>query len=332
MKKGILILATITIATLVGLANLKATTLNNWISSSTYRIGDQGSWQNMTNDQGNYWTFNHNTSSNVRYFMQFNNQRNIPQNGIAKFNIMFKLIDQIETSDITLNNPQITCTFNHTYDNPWGYIWDNNLDPTGRYEDIELIYNNFNCSSNQTTGSIDHELLQYNLSLAYYHSGSTEQRAPCYPVAQSGTNYQFECPLTTSTMDGLILSINTNQYIEYTIGYYWSFTTISDGTTDIINNQNQNTQEIINQNATYSDDPKEEVEGKNETADYEQKEQQLMGSLDFNMTAMDNISINPNASTFIWQIADKLRSINPAIILLMTSILGMGLIKLILNR
>lgn len=135
-------------------------------------------------------------------------------------------------------------------------------------------------------------------------------------------------------LDFIAWDANLNSQTEFQINLLISpFPIIYDTDTNaIIENQNQNTQEIINQNATYSDEPKEETEGKNETADYEQKEQALMGSLDFNMTAMDNISINPNASAFVWQIADRLRSINPAIILLMTSILGMGLIKLILNR
>lgn len=151
-------------------------------------------------------------------------------------------------------------------------------------------------------------------------------------------NNLIACPIHNGVRaTGLIIEYNVDNNFQGVIQDFtiwvgsWANTyTLS--TQQIIDNQNQNTQEIINQNATYSDQPKEETEGKNETADYEQKEQQLMGSLDFNMTAMDNITINPNASTFIWNITDRLRQINPAIILLMTSILGMGIIKLILNR
>lgn len=93
------------------------------------------------------------------------------------------------------------------------------------------------------------------------------------------------------------------------------------------------TQEIINQNATYSDTPSKDLTNETqELEDYEQAEQNLINSLDLNMSVMDGITINPNASAYIWQIVDRLRQINPAIILLMTSILGMGIIKMVLNR
>lgn len=101
--------------------------------------------------------------------------------------------------------------------------------------------------------------------------------------------------------------------------------------TAIIDNQNQNTQEIINQNATYEENP-EELNGTTELNEYTQKEEQLFGNLDFDVNGTSDITINPNASAFVWQIVEALRGMNPAIILLMTSILGIGIIKLILNR
>lgn len=73
----------------------------------------------------------------------------------------------------------------------------------------------------------------------------------------------------------------------------------------------------------------------NETAElnnYSTAEDQVLNSLDFSGVNSTAITINPNASVFIWSIVDRLRSMSSAIVLLMTSIFGIGIIKLVLNR
>lgn len=92
----------------------------------------------------------------------------------------------------------------------------------------------------------------------------------------------------------------------------------------------------INQTLTgeqnYNKDASEEIEGKEEINNYNQKEEELFSNLNFEGIGNNEITINPNTSSFIWQIVEKLRGMNGKIILLMTSILGLGIIKMILNR
>lgn len=105
---------------------------------------------------------------------------------------------------------------------------------------------------------------------------------------------------------------------------------------EIIDNQNQNHEEFMNTNQTYEDKLDENLEGANETGEFHLREQELMNETRVNETWLDNlaneITINPNASSFIWDIVGGLRSMSPAIITVMTSILGLGIIKMILNR
>ena len=103
-------------------------------------------------------------------------------------------------------------------------------------------------------------------------------------------------------------------------------------TSSIINNQNQNTQTIMDSNTTYNNDATQDYTNQtNEMDNITNAEDTLMNNLDFNTTDM-NITINPNASTFIWNIVDALRLMSTKIVLLMTSILSIGVIKLVLNR
>lgn len=107
------------------------------------------------------------------------------------------------------------------------------------------------------------------------------------------------------------------------------YKTVNDDITNAIQNS---TNEIINQNATYTDDPYEEVNGTQEVNDYNNLENEIMSSLNFDVNETQQITFNPQASLWIWNIAERLRGINPAIVLLMTSMLGIGVIKMVLNR
>ena len=99
-----------------------------------------------------------------------------------------------------------------------------------------------------------------------------------------------------------------------------------------INQSITNTNTIMNQNHTYNNNPSENITGQNNVNEMTNAEENLMNNLDFSGASEVNVSINPNSSNFIWNIVNRLREINPAIITLMTSILGIGIFKLILNR
>lgn len=82
----------------------------------------------------------------------------------------------------------------------------------------------------------------------------------------------------------------------------------------------------------YNNNPSETIDGKDNIDDMTQAEENLMNNIDLDGASDVNVVINPYSSNFIWNIVNRLREINPAIITLMTSILGIGIFKLILNR
>ena len=107
---------------------------------------------------------------------------------------------------------------------------------------------------------------------------------------------------------------------------------ISSGSLDNINQNQQETNDILSGEQNYNTNSSEEVNGKEEIDDYTEKEEQLFSSLDFEGIGDNEIIINPNTSSFIWQMIEGLRGMSGKIILLMTSILGLGIIKMVLNR
>ena len=96
-------------------------------------------------------------------------------------------------------------------------------------------------------------------------------------------------------------------------------------------NGNQALQDTLDQDAEYNTDG-EQIEGKQDMDDYKQAEENVLDSLDFSAVDDLDITINANTSNFIWQIVERLRQISSKIVLLFTSVLGLGIIKMILNR
>ncbi|MBQ2350052.1 MAG: hypothetical protein II393_02130 [Cytophagales bacterium] len=107
--------------------------------------------------------------------------------------------------------------------------------------------------------------------------------------------------------------------------------TMIDQNNTIINQQTQ-INNTIDQDHTYNNNPSETIDGKQDMDDLKDAEQGLMEDLDFSGVEDIDITINAEASSFIWQIVEQLRQMNGAIVLLITSILGLGIIKMILNR
>lgn len=99
-----------------------------------------------------------------------------------------------------------------------------------------------------------------------------------------------------------------------------------------LNNAQQETNNILTGEQNYNKDASEEVNGQEEIDDYTEKEEELFSSLNFEGIGNNEITINPNTSSFIWGIIERLRGMNGKIVLLITSVLGLGIIKMILNR
>lgn len=324
MKKGItIILITLTVL-LVGLTKIKASTYG-YIYSDNVKYGfGNDNWYNPTYGNG-YWSFDDsNNSSQELYYFKFN-QVTLPNNANSiNVNIRFN-VTSWKDQQITSNSP-FTCTVNsHT---EWL-----NIDDTSSpmQDDYEFQIDDFVCQSyNTTTKTYNND---FGLSLYYVSNSGITDYYPCYAVSYAGNVYNFSCPIQSNNISGYRIVLNANSDLDYTISMANLSVYNTDTTQAIIENQNQNTQAIIEQNATYEDTPNKDLTNETqEMNDFENAEQGLINSLDFNMTIMDGITINPNASAYIWQIVERLRQINPAIILLMTSILGMGIIKLVLNR
>lgn len=90
--------------------------------------------------------------------------------------------------------------------------------------------------------------------------------------------------------------------------------------------------ETLNQNHEYNNNASQSTENeKQEMENYEQEEDTLRNGLDLNIEESE-ITINPEANTFIWNVVDKLRGMNGKIVLLFTSVLSLGIMKMILGR
>lgn len=107
---------------------------------------------------------------------------------------------------------------------------------------------------------------------------------------------------------------------------------INNQTTAIVGAVSSVSTKIINEDTTYNNNPSETIDGKDDMDDLTDAESGLINNLDFSGAEDIDITINAESSAFIWQIVNQLRQMNGAIVLLMTSILGLGIIKMILNR
>lgn len=114
------------------------------------------------------------------------------------------------------------------------------------------------------------------------------------------------------------------QQIDYT-------STLNSINSNISNSANANTDRILNKDNNYNNNPSQNIQGNQEVDNLNDKESQLFDNID--LSGVDvNIGINANANNFIWEIVNKLREMNTNIILIITSALGLGIIKMILNR
>lgn len=88
----------------------------------------------------------------------------------------------------------------------------------------------------------------------------------------------------------------------------------------------------LNQNHEYNNNASENTENeKQEMENYKQEEDNLRNGLDLTIEESE-ITINPEANTFIWNVVDKLRGMSGKIVLLFTSVLSLGIMKMILGR
>lgn len=142
----------------------------------------------------------------------------------------------------------------------------------------------------------------------------------------------------TCSLDNKI-TVYVPQAKEWTLNSYgFSPTPFEVDTNGTLINQNttiidQNNQILVklNENHTYNNYASTNVPGGTDVDNINNLEETLFDNLDFSGVTNLNIGMDATTSNFIWEIVNRLRTI-PGVLLMMTSALGLGLMKMILNR
>lgn len=102
--------------------------------------------------------------------------------------------------------------------------------------------------------------------------------------------------------------------------------------TGVIKDQTDKINDTLNQNHEYNNNESVSTEEeKNKFNNFEQEEDNLRNGLDLNIEESE-ITIKPEANTFIWNVINRLRGMSGKIVLLFTSVLSLGIMKMILGR
>ena len=137
------------------------------------------------------------------------------------------------------------------------------------------------------------------------------------------------CGTSTDYFNTYTAKINSNSSTEQSINNQTEV--IIDKSNEIINEQKE-TNEIISQDHNYNTNPSQSTENeKQQMESYEQEEDSLRNGLNLNIENTE-ITIKPEANTFIWEVVNRLRGMSGKIVLLFTSVLSLGIMKMILGR
>ena len=102
-------------------------------------------------------------------------------------------------------------------------------------------------------------------------------------------------------------------------------------TQEMIEKQTE-TNNTLQQDHTYNNNASQSTTTQeNQMNSFEQEEDTLRNSLNLDIEDSE-ITINPNASNFIWETINRLRQMSGKIVLLFTSVLSLGIMKMILGR
>lgn len=151
-------------------------------------------------------------------------------------------------------------------------------------------------------------------------------------------NY-IKCNITSlqnvSTINRLTIQTKVYYNGELTPTYYIGVGKKISGwlgdTQQIINNQEQ-IKDTLTQDHTYNNNASEQLDGGQDLNDMTTQQENILDSIDTSSISSNTVYSDTNANTFIWNIVERLRGMSNYIVLLMTSILGIGIIKMVLNR
>lgn len=195
----------------------------------------------------------------------------------------------------------------------------------------DTLYQPYNCSYSAPDGNHSEPVdINFKFSISLVATDGLQQ-ANC-KIENDMIVCQLQKNITYNMLSIRYTLSDNNSTINYKFNIYHAISYYTNAQDRIVEKQTE-TNNILTENATYEDTPTEDFTNETQQMnEYSNLEDQLIQSMDFNGTLLEGITINPNSSWFIWRIADRLRGINPGIILLMTSMLGLGLIKMVLSR
>ena len=242
---------------------------------------------------------------------------------ITYIEIPFLFSQPLGKEDVKLDSDKLTMT-----DNKSVYCKEWQVNNDGNYECI--IYQN-----NISSGNVkDHEYIykqyaldQFSFYIQLVYSDDT------WNTCTLNSSSNIVCNVNGKVPKQLYFYINfkTSDTTTFLMAISRGFRLYSSATQEQINAIN-NVNETLKENHEYNNNAsKDTTEQENEINNYEKQEDSLRNSLNLDIEDSE-ITINPNANNFIWETINKLRGMSSKIVLLFTSVLSLGLMKMILGR
>lgn len=215
-----------------------------YVGSATYSGGANGTYINTSLSSDGYWIIpdsNLTTGSKTLYF-KFNENKTF-QTGASEYLINIKFSHN-NTSTSTTTETQYRCNIHNNEETVY--------DPNGAIIDFENQYDYFTC--NQHTSTTTTNSPSYSLTLYYTYGNNDYNYIPCNAISNSGDIYSFKCPVGSTDIRGLRVSVGTTYTGSYTLGFSPTSRYYIDQQQQIIDNQQTQIQQQQETNNTLNDD------------------------------------------------------------------------------
>ena len=226
-----------------------ATNAGFYVGSSSYAGGANGTYYSTSLSSDGYWIIpdsNLASGSKTLYF-KFDSNKTF-QTGASEYYINIKFSHN-NTSSSTTTETQYRCNIHNSEET----VYDNN----GNVIDFENQYDYFTCAQHTSTTTTNSP--SYSLTLYYTYGDNDYNYIPCNAISNSGDIYSFKCPVGSTDIRGLRISVGTTATGSYNLGfsptsryYIDNQQQIIDNQQTIINQQNQTNQTINNDNTDES--------------------------------------------------------------------------------
>lgn len=221
-----------------------------YVGSATYSGGANGTYINTNLSSDGYWIIpdsNLTTGSKTLYF-KFNGNKTF-QTGASEYYVNIKFsYNRTETS--TTTESQYRCNI---HSNKYESIDFTNDFPT---TDYEWVPDYFTC--NQHTSTTTTNSPSYSLTLYYTYGDNDYNYIPCNAVSNAGDIYAFKCPVGSSDIRGLRISVGTTSTNAYTLGFSPTSRYYIDQQQQIIDNQQTQIQQQQQTQQTITNDNTDE--------------------------------------------------------------------------